>query len=71
MADPSNLNLLMYGLNFIGQLLFAVLFMVIQFGALFWFISRTRKVIIKPGDNKEVTFDDYWGQPALVELVSQ
>lgn len=71
MADPSNLNLLMYGLNFIGQLLFAVLFMVVQFGALFWFMSRTRKVIIKPGDNKEVTFDDYWGQPALVELVTQ
>lgn len=71
MADPANLNILLYVLRFISQLLFTVLFMVIQFAALFWFISRTRKVIIKPGENKEVTFDDYWGQPALVELVSQ
>jgi cell division protease FtsH len=71
MADPTNLSILMYVLSFVGRLLFAILFMVVQFGALFWFISRTRKVIIKPGDKKEVTFDDYWGQPALVELVSQ
>jgi cell division protease FtsH len=71
MADPTNLSILMYVLSFVGQLLFAILFMVVQFGALFWFISRTRKVIIRPGEKKEVTFDDYWGQPALVELVSQ
>jgi cell division protease FtsH len=71
MADPNNLSILMSVLSFLSRLLFAILFMVVQFGALFWFISRTRKVIIRPGDNKEVTFDDYWGQPALVELVSQ
>jgi len=70
-ADPANLNMLLLGLGFVGQLLFAILFMVIQFGALFWFISRTRTVILRPGDAKAVTFDDYWGQPALVELVKQ
>jgi cell division protease FtsH len=70
-ADPANLNMLLVGLGFIGQLLFGIMFMVVQFGALFWFISRTRTVLIRPGDPKAVTFDDYWGQPALVELVKQ
>lgn len=70
-ADPVNLNMLLVGLGFVGQLLFAILFMVVQFGALFWFISRTRTVVIKPGDTKAVTFDDYWGQPALLKLVKQ
>ncbi|MEX0787593.1 MAG: AAA family ATPase [Anaerolineales bacterium] len=70
-ADPVNLNLLLILLGFLGQLLFAILFMVVQFGALFWFISRTRTVVIKPGDSKSVTFADYWGQPALLNLVRQ
>mgnify|MGYP006155111997 CR=1 FL=1 len=70
-ADPGVLNLFLLGVSFIGRLLFAVLFMVVQFGALFWFISRTRTVVVKPGDDKQVTFDDYWGQPALLRLVKQ
>ena len=70
-ADPSVLNLFLLAISFIGRLLFAVLFMIVQFGALFWFISRTRTVVVKPGDDKEVTFDDYWGQPALLSLVKQ
>jgi cell division protease FtsH len=70
-ADPGVLNLFLLGASFIGRLLFAVLFMVVQFGALFWFISRTRTVVVKPGDDKQVTFDDYWGQPALLRLVKQ
>ena len=70
-ADPGVLNLFLLGISFIGRLLFAILFMVVQFGALFWFISRTRTVVVKPGDDKQVTFDDYWGQPALLRLVKQ
>ena len=70
-ADPGVLNLFLLAISFIGRLLFAVLFMVVQFGALFWFISRTRTVVVKPGDDKQVTFDDYWGQPALLRLVKQ
>lgn len=70
-AAPDNLNLLLVGLGFLGQLLFAILFMVVQFGALFWFMGRTRTIVIKPGDTKTVTFDDYWGQPSLVKLVKQ
>ena len=69
--DSSVLNLVLLGLEFVGQLLFAVLFMVVQFGALFWFISQARVEVIKPGDPKAVTFDDYWGQPELVRLVRE
>ena len=69
--DAAVLNYSLLALQFIGRLLFAVLFMVVQFGALFWFISRTRTVIVRPGDEKQVTFDEYWGQPALLRLVKQ
>ncbi len=69
--DPAALNLALLALQFIGRMLFAVLFMIVQFGALFWFISRTRTVVVRPGDEKQVTFDDYWGQPALLRLVKQ
>jgi cell division protease FtsH len=71
LMNPTVMNLALLGLSFVWQLVFAVLFMVVQFGALFWFISRTRTVVIKPGDPKTITFDDYWGQPHLVELVKQ
>ena len=71
LLNPTVMNLALLGLSFVWQLVFAVLFMVVQFGALFWFISRTRTVVIKPGDPKTITFDDYWGQPHLVELVKQ
>ena len=71
LLNPAAMNILLLGLSFVGRLLFAVLFMVVQFGALFWFMGRTRSVIIKPGEPKTVTFDDYWGQPHLVELVKQ
>ncbi len=50
----------------------AVLFSIIlQFGLLFWFLSRPEVEIIRPGDDTTVTFDDYWGQPQLVRLVKQ
>ncbi|MFQ5922589.1 MAG: AAA family ATPase, partial [Anaerolineales bacterium] len=71
LMNTTVLNLVLVAVGFLSQLVFAVLFMVVQFGALFWFISRTRTVVIKPGDPKQITFDDYWGQPHLVELVKQ
>lgn len=52
--------------------IFAVLMtIVLQFGLLFWFLSRPKAEIIRPGDDTTVTFDDYWGQPQLVKLVKQ
>ena len=71
LLTPTVMNLALPGLSLLWQLVFAVLFMVVQFGALFWFMGRTKTVVIKPGDPKNITFDDYWGQPHLVELVKQ
>jgi cell division protease FtsH len=70
-VNPDVMNMIGLVLGFLANLVFAMLFMVVQFGALFWFISRTRTVVIRPGDPKQVTFDDYWGQPHLVQLVKQ
>ena len=65
------LQLFMNLLRFVGQLLFAVFFMIVQFGALFWFMSRSKIERIRPEDPKLITFDDYWGQPRLKRLVRQ
>lgn len=52
------------------NLLVAVLFMIIQFVALFGFLAQGKSSIILPGDKKTVTLDQYWGQPQLVEVVT-
>ncbi|MEA3408082.1 MAG: AAA family ATPase [Chloroflexota bacterium] len=52
------------------QLAIAVAFMIIQFVALFWFLSRSRTYEIYPG-MEGITFDDYRGQPELVEQARQ
>jgi cell division protease FtsH len=50
------------------QLGFAVLFLIVQFGALFWFISRPRKYVVRPDDPQiGLGFDNYRGQPDLLE----
>ena len=69
--DAAALNLFLMGLQFVGQLAFAMLYMVVQFGALFWFMSRSKVERIRPEDPKVITFDDYWGQPNLKRLVRQ
>jgi len=48
------------------QLLFAVLFIIIQFVALFWFLARGRTYWILPGETG-VTWEDYRGNPEIVE----
>lgn len=58
-------------LTLASRLAFAVVFMVVQFGALFMFISRVKTTEIMPGDEYAVTFDDYWGQPNLVKLMQE
>ncbi len=66
---PQGMAFIMALGSFAAGLLYAVGFMVIQFGALFWFMSRTRLIEVHPGDAKAVTFDDYWGQKTLVANV--
>ncbi|WNR46219.1 AAA family ATPase [Paenibacillus roseipurpureus] len=48
------------------QLLFAMVFMIIQFVALFWFLARGRTYWILPGETGS-TWDDYRGNPEIVE----
>ena len=70
-SNETLLNIFLQLLQFIGQLLFAILFMLVQFGSLFWFMSRSKIERIRPEDPKIITFDDYWGQPRLKRLVRQ
>lgn len=69
--DPEILNLILIGLSFILQILFAIAFVIIQFVAIFWFMAQTKVEVIRPGDPKQVTFADYKGQPHLLKLVQQ
>lgn len=53
-------------LSILLQLLFAMLFMIIQFVALFWFLARGRTYWILPGETGS-TWNDYRGNPEIVE----
>ena len=71
LSDRGVLNVVLVALGFAFQILIAILFVIIQFGAIFWFMARSKTEIIKPGDPKTLTFDDYKGQPQLLKLVRQ
>jgi cell division protease FtsH len=70
-TDREVLNATLIGLSFIFRFVFAILFVIIQFGAIFWFMSQTKVEVIRPGDPKTLTFADYKGQERLVEMVRQ
>ena len=53
--------------SIVFQLAFAILFMVVQFGALFWFLSRGRTYWILPGETG-ISFKDYRGQKDILEV---
>ena len=59
-----------HALPFVFQIVFAMLFLIIQFAALFWFMSRGRTYVIYPGEY-DVTFDDVRGQPAIVDATKE
>jgi len=42
---------ILFGAYLIFQLFFAIMFMIIQFVALFWFLGRTRVYWIMPGES--------------------
>jgi cell division protease FtsH len=69
--SPDVLNLILVVLGFVFQIVFAIGFAVMQFVAIFWFMARSRVEIIRPGDPKQITFDDYKGQPNLLKMVRQ
>src|SRR5215216_3281304 len=69
--SPEVLNIILVVLSFAARILLAISFVVIQFVAIFWFMARSRVEVIRPGDPKQVTFDDYKGQPNLIKMVRQ
>src|SRR6266498_1238117 len=71
LVSPEVLNIAILVLSFAFRILFAISFVVIQFVAIFWFMAQSRVEVIRPGDPKQVTFDDYKGQPHLLKLVRQ
>ncbi len=57
---------------FAFQLSFAAFYLIIQFGFLFWFLSRPRKYTVTPDDPQiGMSFADYRGQPDLLEHAKQ
>jgi cell division protease FtsH len=69
--SPEVLNIILVVLSLALRIVFAISFVVIQFAAIFWFMAQSRVEVIRPGDPKQVTFDDYKGQPNLIKMVRQ
>jgi cell division protease FtsH len=57
-------------LPFIAQLAFAVVFIVIQFGAMFWFLSRGGIDTYFPDDIR-TRFSDVWGQDHVLNRIRE
>ncbi len=57
-------------LPFLGQLVFAVFFIIIQFGALFWFLSRGGIDTYFPDDIR-TRFSDVWGQDHVLNRIRE
>jgi cell division protease FtsH len=62
--------LVVRALPFIAQLAFAFVFLIAQFGALFWFLSRGGVETYYP-DDIETRFSDVWGQDHVVTRVKE
>src|SRR5215204_1604919 len=57
-------------LPFVFQLMFAVIFVIIQFAALFWLLSRGGVDVYYPDDIK-TRFSDVWGQDHVLARVKE
>jgi cell division protease FtsH len=57
-------------LPFVLQIMAGVFFVIIQFGALFWFLSRGGVDVYFPDDIK-TRFSDVWGQDHVLERVKE
>ncbi len=62
LRSPSPGEILLYAF----QIVFAVLFGIMQFVAIFWFLGRPRLYWVMPGETG-VSFDDYKGNPEVLE----
>lgn len=71
LVDPAVRATVFNVLGFLLQISFLFFFIVIQYVGMFWFLGRSRVEVIRPGDPKQITFDDYKGQQNLLRLVRQ
>src|SRR5215208_1867866 len=69
--SPEVLNIVLVVLSLAFRVIFIYFMAIIQFVAIFWVMARSRVETIRPGDPKQVTFDDYKGQPNLIKMVRQ
>ncbi len=63
-------QLLWHVLPFVVQIVFTLMFVVLQFVALFWFMSRGGVDVYFPDDIK-TRFSDVWGQDHVLERVKE
>ena len=63
-------ELIWHVLPFVIQIMFTLLFVVLQFVALFWFMSRGGVDVYYPDDIK-TRFSDVWGQDHVLERVKE
>jgi len=66
LSTPSPGTILVYAF----QIMFAILFGVMQFVAIFWFLGRPRLYWVMPGETG-VTFADYKGNPEVLEAAKR
>ncbi len=64
------LSFLPFAISIIFQLIFAIVFIVIQFGAMMYFMSRPRMYWVMPGETG-LSFRDYKGNPEVLELAQR
>jgi len=57
-------------LSVLAQIAFAIVFIIVQFAALFWFLGRSRVYWIMPGETG-VGFKDYKGNPEILEVATR
>ncbi|MPZ13631.1 MAG: AAA family ATPase [Chloroflexi bacterium] len=58
------------GIMYLFYIMFAVVFVIVQFGAIFWFLGRARVFWIMPGETG-LSFKDYKGNPEILEVASR
>ncbi len=63
-------SLIWHLLPFVFQIVFLILVLILQFGALFWFLSRGGVDVYYPDDIK-TRFSDVWGQDHVLERVKE
>ncbi len=70
LLDPAVMQAIANALFVIFRFMFAAAFILVQFIALFYFLGRARMYTIWPGA-EGISFDDYRGQPELLEQAKQ